>query len=260
MTYLTFHLLFILPPILVLARTVPRPLPSGDRWGWSSLAMMALVALVYTTPWDIHMVNQGVWGYERDNVLGTIGGVPIEEYLFFMLQPLLTGLWFYRLLRRNDRLASSAPSTGVRLIGALCWLAVGLAGLVALRSPSTYYLGMILAWAGPVLALQWAYGGGSIWELRRIWLLATLAPTVYLCAADRVAIGQGTWHISEQHTTGIGVFGLPIEEATFFLVTNLMVVQGLFAVMRLLARLHATRSTPNVRSGPTAVSSGGRSR
>ena len=59
---------------------------------------------------------------------------------------------------------------------------------------------------------------------------------------DRLAIGLGIWEISPQYTTGWHLFGLPIEEAVFFLITNLMVVQGLalvrvpFAVLRTAGR------------------------
>lgn len=258
MNYLTFHLLFILPVIVALAGAEPRPSPAGGRWAWRGLAMISLVAMAYATPWDIRMVGEGVWSYERDRVIGTIRGVPLEEYLFFLLQPLLTGLWFYRLLPHDGRLASPVPRTRVRLVGTLSWLAVGLAGGGALRWDSGFYLGMILIWAAPVLALQWAYGGGAIWEQRRVWLLASLVPTAYLCLADRLAIGLGIWRISDLHTTGAALFGLPIEEATFFLVTNLMVVQGLFAFLRLVARRQLARSAAASRPGPAAIAGGQR--
>ena len=42
-----------------------------------------------------------------------------------------------------------------------------------------------------------------------------------------VSISLGLWTISPETTVGIAPFGLPIEEAVFFLVTNLLVVQGL---------------------------------
>ncbi|HTE19783.1 MAG TPA: lycopene cyclase domain-containing protein, partial [Armatimonadota bacterium] len=98
MTYLQFHLVFILPPLLILAlasrghvrRLGPRALPA--------LGGVLLLALVYTTPWDSELIRRGVWGYGPERVMGTIGVIPIEEYMFFLLQPLLAGLWFYRLV------------------------------------------------------------------------------------------------------------------------------------------------------------------
>ncbi|MFN3179873.1 MAG: lycopene cyclase domain-containing protein, partial [Thermus sp.] len=86
MTYLQFHLTFLLPPLLILL-LLARPRPPRL---WAYL-LMPLIALVYTTPWDNYLVWKGVWGYPEGRVLLRIGYVPLEEYLFFLLQPLLTG-------------------------------------------------------------------------------------------------------------------------------------------------------------------------
>ena len=169
-----------------------------------------------------------MWWYGPDRVLGTIGYVPYEEYAFFMLQPVLTGLFLYHLLARwpqPERLAGR-PAW---LIGVAAYLTVAVAGAVLLLSgwERGLYMGLILAWAGPVLFGLWAYGGRLVWAFRRAFLVGVLVPTVYLWVADRIAIGLGIWSISERYSFGFNPFGLPIEEATFFLVTNLLVVQGI---------------------------------
>ncbi len=51
-------------------------------------------------------------------------------------------------------------------------------------------------------------------------------PTLYLCAADALAIRVGIWHLSPTLTTNVWLGGLPLEEGVFFLLTNIMVVQG----------------------------------
>lgn len=89
------------------------------------------------------------------------------------------------------------------------------------------YLVLELSWALPVLALQWAVGLPELWRARRLWAIATLIPTIYLCLVDRLALGNGIWTIHEDRSTGISLGGLPLEEALFFLLTNLMVVQAL---------------------------------
>jgi hypothetical protein len=66
--------------------------------------------------------------------------------------------------------------------------------------------------------------------------VGTLVPTLYLCVTDRIAIEYGIWILSEQYTTGIFVAGLPVEEAAFFFVTNLFVVQGLVLYRLVTAR------------------------
>jgi len=223
MTYLTFHLLFILPPILLLAAAV-RP----RRNDALLIAALCAIALVYTTPWDNYLVYRNVWDYGPDRVLGTIGYVPVEEYLFFVLQPILTGLVYIALA---DRLPAPLPSARPsnrqirRYGGATIGLIITGLGAAALTATSTTYLGLILVWSGPVFAGQWFLFGERF--LSRSWLAAILLPTMYLWIADRVAIGDGIWSISDTYTIGLEPFGLPIEEAVFFLMTNVLVVQGI---------------------------------
>ncbi|MBD2122272.1 lycopene cyclase domain-containing protein [Trichocoleus sp. FACHB-262] len=232
MTYSLFHLIFILPPILLLALQQPQPLAGvGGRKAGLSLLLIAAVAFIYTTPWDNYLIWRDVWHYGRDRVIGTVGYVPIEEYLFFVLQPILTGLWLYRLLAHTEESGEVKSSLAANIGGTIIWAGLGLAGGWLLQRDFGVYLGLILVWASPILALQWLVGGAQLWVRKRLWLTATLVPTLYLWIADRIAIGQGIWSISEVYTTGLHLFGLPIEEATFFLVTNFLVVQGLLLLL-----------------------------
>ncbi|MBD2460326.1 lycopene cyclase domain-containing protein [Oscillatoria sp. FACHB-1407] len=239
MSYFTFHFIFIFPPILLLLWLQQRPLAGVGGWrARFGIPLLSLVAFIYTTPWDNYLVWRKIWGYGSDRVVGTIGYVPVEEYLFFVLQCVLTGLWLYWLLKRAPESAQpaslkmSAPK-GFRLLLTVLGIGISAAGFVMLRSPSTLYLGLVLAWAVPILTLQWAIGAGVLWKMRRIWFISTAVPTVYLWVADRLAIGNDIWHISETYTTGLQLFGLPIEEATFFLVTNLLITQGLILFLLL---------------------------
>lgn len=226
MTYLQFHLVFILPPLLVLALlSRPHLRRLGSR-ALPSLPAVVLLAVIYTTPWDSELIRRGVWGYGPERVMGTIGLIPIEEYLFFILQPLLAGLWFYRFAPAPTDDPPPA-ATGLRWGGTAVYLALALWGWMLLRREEGTYLGMILAWAAPVLAAQWALIAGRIAAAPRAFLLGVAVPTVYLWIADAVAIHLGIWRISETQTLGINFGSLPLEEATFFLVTTLMCVQGL---------------------------------
>ncbi len=232
MTYLQFHFVFLLPQIALLAWFFGRNPPRGaakPALVW--LGVMAAIALVYTTLWDNYLVYKGVWYYGEDRVLGTIGYVPVEEYLFFLLQPLFTGLLFYVLLARQGEHKTARQSGFARWTGALVYLGLAALGVWHLQYEAGLYMGLILVWACPVLAGQWVYAGAWIWSERRLWFISTLLPTLYLWIADRIALGLGIWFIAEETTTGWHLFGLPIEEATFFLVTNLLVVQGLFLFM-----------------------------
>ena len=228
MTYLQFHLVFILPPLILLA--LSRPWRGTGRGTAKFLPLLALIAFVYTTPWDNYLVWRGVWGYGTERVIGVIGYVPVEEYLFFILQPFLTGLWLYLVLgRMPDRPAALAPERAwrVRVAGAVIYLVIAGAGAGLLFTTPGTYMGLILFWAAPVLAGQWAYAGHRMAEHARPALIGLAVPTLYLWVADAVAIRLGIWEISERFTLGPRPFGLPLEEATFFLITNLLVVQGL---------------------------------
>jgi lycopene beta-cyclase len=254
MTYLQFHLVFLLPPIVLLvwlARSDARRrvLPAGEdpRVHRASLAVLALLALVYTTPWDNYLVYRGVWGYPPGRVLFTIGYVPIEEYLFFVLQTLLTGLVLLASSRRLPPPAAEplgpTAAKAARIVGSAAFLALTAAGFLLLRSESGLYLGLILAWAAPVAAVQWAAGAPELVRHARLVGTAIAVPTVYLWLADRAALELGIWWISPNFTTGIAPLGLPLEEATFFLFTNVIVVQGLTLFVLLGPRLRGRWAT-----------------
>ena len=229
MSYLSFLVIFLAVPILVLAWRQPRPLAGiGGPRARAALPLTCAIAFVYTTPWDNYLVYRDVWGYGPDRVLGTIGYVPYEEYAFFLLQPILGGLFLYRLLARSPLPPSQTPSRRAWGIGIGVYVALALlgAGLLLAGWSRGLYLGLILAWAGPVLLGMWIYAGRFVWRLRRIFLIGVAVPTLYLWIADALAIRMGIWYISDRYSLGIDPLGLPIEEATFFLVTNLLVVQG----------------------------------
>lgn len=238
MSYLAFHFVFILPALILTALAAwRRGAVTARDLAW--LGVMVVLAVVYTTPWDNYLVATGVWHYGSDRVIGTIGWVPIEEYLFFVLQPLLTGLWYFTVRGATADTAAPSPAGRVGLVIAVALMVVGAA---ALTTEQGRYLGLILVWAVPIILLQWGVGASYLWAQRREVLLGIGVPTVYLWICDRLAIGLGIWEISPQYTTGWHLFGLPIEEAAFFLLTNVMVVQGLalvrvpFAVHRMARR------------------------
>lgn len=233
MSYLQFHLVFIVPPVILLLFLCGKTLVRlGVFRVWGGLALISFLAVTYTTPWDGFLIRQGVWSYGEGRVIGALFGVPLEEYAFFVLQPFLTGLWFLWIWPPRREAPSRKPGSGARWGGALLWLAAGLGCVPALMSEHGRYLGLIVVWAAPVLALQWAIGGGFFSRDRRSLTLGVVVPTVYLWVADRVAIQSGIWHVSGEFTIGMEAFGLPFEEAVFFLVTNVMVVQGILLFMR----------------------------
>ncbi len=225
LTYLQFHALFVVPVVAGLALTATYRL-GNRRDVLTGTAILAGLALVYTTPWDGALIRRGVWWYGDGAVLVRFWSIPLGEYLFFVLQTAMVGLWVARFRVDTERQLATPMRT--RLVGLAAALVVVLSGLVLLRSDSGLYLGSLLVWSGPILAIQWAFG----WQfLAKEWRTvggATLVPAAYLCGIDSVAIRLGVWTLSKQYTTGytIPLLDLPIEEAVFFFLTTLFVVQG----------------------------------
>jgi lycopene cyclase domain-containing protein len=240
MTYLQFLIIFLCLPILLLGLATWRDLRANLRApqqfrnlpGWLAIAIHVFVAVVYTTPWDNYLVATGVWYYNPRLVAGvTLGWVPIEEYTFFVLQTILSGLWLLWLARRLP-LPQAGPSQPTRtrkaaVIGlGVAWL-ISLGGLISGWQPFTY-LGLILVWALPPVILQMAFGADILWRFRRLIGLALGSISVYLGLMDSLAIRAGTWTIDPAQSLNIFLGGaLPVEEFIFFLMTNVLITFGI---------------------------------
>jgi lycopene cyclase domain-containing protein len=239
MTYFGFLLRFLIVPIIILLvmivwdRRRGTVLPDSLR-GWSAVGMLAgliVIALIYTTPWDNYLVATRVWWYDPARVTGiTLGWVPIEEYTFFVLQPILVGLWALWLAPRLPAPEPTTlhPRTRMLVIGTvgILWLAM----VVMLFSgwmPGKY-LSLELAWGLIPIIIQLVFGLDTLWQQRRLVALTIIPASIYLSLADHLAIGIGIWTIDPQQSLGILLGGvLPIEELIFFTLTTTLVTFGL---------------------------------
>jgi lycopene cyclase domain-containing protein len=238
-TYFGLLATLIVPPALALMILVPR-----DAWRWLvkrqgqvewlpylAIGVHIVIALVYTTPWDNYLVATKVWWYNPNLVTGiTLGWVPIEEYTFFIVQTLLTGLWTLALRRfgfkARPRVASSKAIRQWASIGVLIlWLASTLALVLGWR-PGTY-LTLILSWALIPVLIQLAFGADILLAEWRRLIPIIAVPTLYLWLVDALAIESGTWTIDPAQTTGIKLGPLPMEEMLFFLMTNVIISFGI---------------------------------
>lgn len=231
MTYFYFLLVFLFPPIALLALfAIRKGIP---RLAWLAIGVHVLIAVVYTTPWDNYLVATRVWWYDPALVTGlTLGYVPIEEYSFFVLQTIMSGLWIAMLTLSQPGGQISVPVLWPRknLLSAailgLPWLASVLALIMGWQSAT--YLSLILVWALPPVMLQVSFGWDLIAKNARWVLMGILIPTIYLSIADTLAISFGTWTINPLKTLGVHFpGGLPLEEVIFFLMTNILIVFGM---------------------------------
>ncbi|MEM9775012.1 MAG: lycopene cyclase domain-containing protein [Chloroflexota bacterium] len=254
MTYFGFLALFLGIPLAVFGaihwylnqQNVPLP-PSFRTWSSVNVVLgLVVVAVVWTTPWDNYLVANAVWWYDPNLVTGyVIGYVPIEEYTFFVLQTILTGMITVFLIRMWPSYfvpAQFRSNTRVQWISSaivvIAW-SVSTVFLVSGYLPSTY-MTLIMSWALIPILIQFIFGADILWHYRRILFWGIVPITLFLAWADHIAIGSGTWTISKEMTLGIYVGPiLPLEEFTFFLVTNVLVV---FGVTLLLAKQSHVRA------------------
>ncbi|WP_455141432.1 lycopene cyclase domain-containing protein [Candidatus Hodarchaeum mangrovi] len=209
--------------------------PTFQRIGFL-IFLLALIAVIYTTPWDNYLVASEVWSYDPDKILGIIiGYVPFEEYMFFILQTFLIGLTFILIYRQfSGKISKSKESVmkmGLKnLLVILPVLSIWVISLVTFFSQieSLNYLNLILLWALPPISVQLLFGADILWEMKIPVSLTIGLGTIYFAITDAIAIQDGIWEISPFQTINILLGGiLPIEEFTFFLVTNVLITFGL---------------------------------
>ena len=229
LTYLQFHLVFTLPVLVLLWYLAPSYAAVRRGRAATGLVILIVIAFAYTTPWGSYMIQTGVWWYGENAVAWRALHIPLGEYMFFAIQTLMVG--FYLHWRGFDPTYRSGDfALGPAVAGVIVGIGMLVGGLyLTTLGDSFLYLGGLIAWVGPVVVIQWAVGAGYLVREYRPWIEAAIVPSVYLWVIDRIAIGMGTWVISEQYTTGLSVplLGLPIEEALFFLSAGVMTVTGL---------------------------------
>ena len=248
MSYLLFDLIAVALPAALLLYGARR-----RQVLLKPVGALALVALLWTAPWDEYLARSSVWTYDAASVVGQIGRVPVEEYAFVVLEVCLVGAWalWSGALPANRNSSRAAPA---RRRGALTWSAVGVLGVLLLVAGEHFrYLGLLLVWVAPPLALQQAVAGDVLAAHRAVRLRSCLPAALWLCVADRLALANGVWMISPATSTGWSILGLPVEEALFFLLTCWLITDGLLlatdpAVLRRAAALLHMPATSGLRT------------
>ncbi|MFX0185266.1 MAG: lycopene cyclase domain-containing protein [Candidatus Hodarchaeota archaeon] len=240
LTYFTFLFFFIGIPLTIVSIFYVKKYQGGDesrqrgiRKILFALSILIAVAFIYTTPWDNFLVENAIWYYETSKVMGIIiGFVPIEEYIFFIVQTLLIGLFFGWILIRKNKIKHFQHSSNINfhLVSSFFLLIIWFLSLFTflISIESLTYLNLILLWGLPPIMIQLIFGADILWSSRRDLVLTITLSTIYLAIADAIAISEGIWTISSATSTGILLAGiLPVEEFIFFLITNILITFGL---------------------------------
>ncbi|PVH68704.1 hypothetical protein DL98DRAFT_662056 [Cadophora sp. DSE1049] len=239
--YALVHLKYTLPPGIALTLLYR---PFLNRIDLYKIAFLISIAVVSTIPWDSYLIRRKVWTYPPHVIIGpTLFDIPAEEVFFFIIQTYNTSL-LYLLLSKPVFHPAYVPSqkhqaTQWNLGHAILAFLVTGGGFLVWRGNEGTYLGLILVWAGPFALLLWSLSSQFLLNLPRSSTIAPIAiPTLYLWVVDTLALKRGTWTIESGTKFGVHLWeGLEIEEAVFFLATNILIVFGLVAFDHALAIL-----------------------
>lgn len=230
MTYFGFLGLFVVIPVLVLLSFNLWRHGQAGKAAWVAMAVQMALAVLYTTPWDNYLVAHRVWYYNRAQVSGILlGYVPLEEYMFFVLEAVLVGLLWRILAQRLFPARPLVPFSALRLWLGIAVGCIWVGSVILLLSgwhPGTY-LGLILAWALPPVLIQLAFGADILWHHRKLLAGLIFLPGFYLSIADAFAIRSGIWAIDPAQSIGLFIGSLPLEEAVFFFVTVVLLSFGM---------------------------------
>ena len=195
-----------------------------SKWGF----LLAGLAVVYTAPWDSHLIRHGVWASTA--VSGALFAIPIEEFAFFAIATAVSvAAWLLVWPRRWSDVVGRSEG-GWR--GTFAIAATGAVGAVCSAvGGRCYYLGLLLMWLTPILMLQWVVGG-SVLSAHRGPLLRTIALAGgSLALIDIWAIQRNVWVLNPEYTLPPWGHGIHPEEVIFFFATAAMCAGGLTLAM-----------------------------
>lgn len=228
-TYSDIQVTYMLPVIAVLA-FITRPFISRSEM--FKMTVLSGLALIYTIPWFYFVIQNGALTYSTEKVLATVRLVPIEDCVFVVAHTVMTSLWtllctwwsIHPCLNFNHDKTSHQLIRWIP-ISTLSFLTVKGYRMMTIPGLNTFYLGSILCWACPAIILLW-YGTGNYFVKRfKSYLIAIAAPTLFMCRVSQIVMNNNIRHVNAQ--TSLNAFvaeHLPIEDALFFLVSNVIIV------------------------------------
>lgn len=227
LTYMDINLKRTLPVIGVLA-LIARPFLS--RIETTKILFISIVALLYTTLFYNYTIPNGARTYSPEKMSTVIGNVPVDEYIFLILQIVLVSLWAYFCVRWkhpclnfNHNKQSYQTIRWVPILLLSITTAIGYK--LAVPGKQTFYLGSVMCWSSPAIMVMW-YGAGNYFVKHLIpSSLAIVIPTLYLSLINRIALEEDVWYLNKTTSLNISTInGLPLEEALFTFITTTMIV------------------------------------
>ena len=191
----------------------------------SGVLAVGAITIIISAPLNQILASQGILEFNSSESLFMIGLVPFEIYGLIAGMCLFSGLILYFLRPRIHPVR--IPSRWIKLGGVALLVPLAITCLIMLREPSLNHMGVILLWFSIVMGSQWFFGGSLVWRTKSMFISACLFSTGYFCLIDAFAIHKAYWGVNPFLSSGISLFGLPIERVLYYLSINLCYCQGL---------------------------------
>lgn len=231
MSYMTLIVIFFFVPAALSAAWVVISVRRGKlrlgEWGaaWIVIAL-SITGTVYSYPWDWWMVDREAFIYSSAKVSVWLWGIPLEDYLLFLLQTLTVALWTLCMIARHGRpRLEEAGRRPIRPSPLPALLAAGaIVGCLILHHffGSALYLASMAIWFGPPLLVQLAFGGKTLIREKRLWVASVLPPTVIFWIGDVIALKARIWEINPSASL-LKVLDIPVEDPFIFLLGSILV-------------------------------------
>ncbi|KAJ6103338.1 Bifunctional lycopene cyclase/phytoene synthase [Penicillium sp. IBT 16267x] len=230
--YCLVHLTWTLPPAALLTAAY---WPFFSRLDVARISTLTSIAVFCTIPWDSYLIRNRIWSYPADAIVGyTLFDIPFEEIFFFIIQTYFTSLLYIILTKDLVLSAYLLPGKGdlTRVLGSAALMAgTGIGIMCMLGESHLQYIGLILVWALPASLREFS----SALPKKPI-MISIFLPTLYLWIVDSFSLHRGTWVIERATKLDIHLGAtLDLEEALFFLITNVMIVFGMTTIDHALA-------------------------
>ncbi|EGX53927.1 hypothetical protein AOL_s00004g586 [Orbilia oligospora ATCC 24927] len=226
-------------PVAILLTVLLQPFKTSvDNY---KITYLLIIAITAATPWDSYLLTNKVWTYPEHAIIGiTLWKIPFEEYFFFAVQTYITSL-ICILAGKSiiptaflPTLPITPSSPSIEEANLKLQKKKHLVQNDYKRLRRIGLFGAIFIASLITIGVKLVQSGGQV--PRKNVLIPILLPTGYLWFVDSLALKKGTWVINPEKSFGIKLWKyLDIEEALFFLMSNILITFGQLAFDHTLA-------------------------
>lgn len=217
-TYLELQIIFLILPLLFLTALLLRSIIKHVNISIIKQGLLFLFfAIIHSAIWKNYGANLGAWIYDENSIIGKIGWIPVEVYIFLLCGFLLTAI-FTILIRTFKSRPGLLKEIKLPVVVGLTimyiifttYIILSILGWELLNKKEDQYflLGIVLGFFAPIYALEWLIGYKSYIKQPFIWLLSWLLPGVLIYLFDSLVVNQGIMVYDYKYTTNLWIFNV----------------------------------------------------